>query len=395
MLGLAAIAASASLATTGASYALSVDGVHHWLPELQVMGIAKVRGFPLPYAAYYPSNGAARVFYPLNLAGDLSFWFAIALLALSAFTRWRLVLALLGGLGVTLLSLLLPPLAMATPLDAPLVCFPSPMGFPFEYLSRLDCGPFGGVTTQFSLVNAAADLAFWTGATFAAFGFVLFLAYSLRRQGVQKFSGEVAISVQVAIVLIAALTTGSEYVSPSCSALGVTFSDLPASGPGVQYSCGRGTVSDGRLSITLNNYHFAEGASIEGVGGQGVYLLVNATVENLGDGGAHMWNYFSVTLTNGTAPAADFSARNPSAVFPGQFPNTSAPASPAELPPHSSATYWFLFGSESAVSLNGTRNVKLKQMVWHEYDYGEVMSEYGQWECGQCTDLQTRVLVLD
>jgi hypothetical protein len=41
---------------------------------------------------------------------------------------------------------------------------------------------------------------------------------------------------------------------------------------GYQIVAGNNSASDGRLKITLNNYHFAEG-----------YVLVNATFQNIGD----------------------------------------------------------------------------------------------------------------
>jgi hypothetical protein len=182
------IASAASLVISAASYFVMVKGVHLWLPRIDAMGTAVVHGFPIPYAAYFPTNESSYLFYPLNFLGDFSICFAIALLVMSAFTVERLIVASFCGLAVTALTLLMPSLASATPENLPVACSGTPMGFPFEYVFRLDCTPFGGVSYHFSPLSAAVDYGLWLGVTFSAIGLFLFLVASIRRHGIMKVS---------------------------------------------------------------------------------------------------------------------------------------------------------------------------------------------------------------
>ncbi|MDA4117042.1 MAG: hypothetical protein OK455_01710 [Thaumarchaeota archaeon] len=291
-LKIALVSSAASLVISAASYLVTVEGVHLYLSRIDAMGTAVVHGFPIPYDAYFPNNGSSYLFYPLNLVGDFSIWFAIAFLVMSAFTVRRLIVASFCGLAVTASTLLLPSIALATPEDIPIVCSGTPMGFPFEYVFRLDCTPFTGVSYEVSALSAAVDYGLWLGVTFSAIALFFFLVASVRRQGILKVFTPIGIVILLAVGANVILTANSEYLSPSCNSLGVNSGKLPIAGPGLEYVCGRSPVSDGRLSITLNNYHFADGAGIQwkhGSGGRSVYLLVNATIENVGGARVPIW----------------------------------------------------------------------------------------------------------
>ena len=153
----ATVAAAASLVISAVSYFVTVKGVHLWLPRIDAVGTAVVHGFPIPYAAYFPTNESSYLFYPLNFGGDYLICSAVAFLVMAAFTVRRLILASISGLAVTALTLLLPSLALATPENLPLECSGTPMGFPFEYLFRLECFTSGAVSYQFSPLSAVVD----------------------------------------------------------------------------------------------------------------------------------------------------------------------------------------------------------------------------------------------
>jgi hypothetical protein len=163
----ALIAAAASLAITASSYFVTVEGVHLWLPRIDAAGTAIVHGFPIPYAVYFPTNESSYLFYPLNFGSDFLICFGVALLVMSGFTVRRLILASISGLAVTVPTLFLPSLALATPENQPLECSGTPMGFPFEYLFRLECFTSGVVSYQFSLLSAVVDYVLWSGVSFA------------------------------------------------------------------------------------------------------------------------------------------------------------------------------------------------------------------------------------
>jgi hypothetical protein len=393
------IAASASSLISAGSYFATVQGVHHWLPRIGAIGTAVVSGFPIPYAAYFPANESSHLFYPVNLVGDFAIWFAIAFLVTSAFSLRRLLLASLAGLALTALTLLLPSLAMATPEDIPVVCSGAPMGFPFEYLFRLNCSPLSGVSYEFNALSAALDFGLWLGVAFSAIGLYFFLLASMTRYGTLKVSAVIGVLVLLAIGANAALAANAEYLSASCNSLGIDSGKLPIAGPGLRYVCGEKSVTDGNLSITLNNYHFVEGPSIEwehGSGGSGVYLLVNATIQNVGGEGAHMGPFFWVWLTNETGgPVVSLNEYGLGAAFPGQYPNASVPAPGSTyLAPGGSDTYWFVFNMDPKIGLQSTQSLSLRYLVWQEFSYGEILTDSGQWECGQCSNAQARLVVL-
>jgi hypothetical protein len=174
------LAVLASFVISSGSYFLTDEFVRIWLPRIDAYGSAVVHGFPIPYLAYFPTNESSYLYYPLNFAGDFAVWLVVSFLVISTFTIRRLVLASICGFVVTVSTLLLSPLALATPNDLGSESTGFPMGFPFEYLTRVVGGLPGqniGVSYLFSLTQALADYLLWLGVVLSAIGlFVLIIS---------------------------------------------------------------------------------------------------------------------------------------------------------------------------------------------------------------------------
>jgi len=84
------------------------------------------------------------------------------------------------------------------------------------------------------------------------------------------------------------LQGGSEFPSPSCAALSVSWANLPVQQSGASFLCGRDAVTDGNIKVSLGSYEFSNGSSIEwtypsNVNGSscsnsGRYMLANVTL---------------------------------------------------------------------------------------------------------------------
>ncbi len=145
---------------------------------------ATVSGFPIPYATFFPccsgSGGPGGsiilnntyYYHPLSFVADFTIWLAISLAVVFTLTLTTLVLAATAGLGVTLLTLLLPPLSTVEPTPALETAVLRPMGFPYDYLTYYVTG-LGGVSNsgyEFALSPALADYALWAGVAAALLG---------------------------------------------------------------------------------------------------------------------------------------------------------------------------------------------------------------------------------
>jgi hypothetical protein len=215
--------------------------------------------------------------------------------------------------------------------------------------------------------------------------------------------------VSLVIASTAFLVSNSSPFSASCVSLGIDSTTVPNPNPGFTYVCGQTSVSDGRLSITLNNYHFANGGSIDwacsgatsvingssGCSSPGVYLLVNATIRNVGNGNASVGADFYFHLNNSMGSAIGNGEYGANAVFPGQRPNASVPAQNGGtyLPPGGGATYWFIF-YVSNVALKDTPNLRLWYLSWPEWEYGGTWEGNGGFRC-PCVDTHVQLVVLD
>jgi len=213
--------------------------------------------------------------------------------------------------------------------------------------------------------------------------------------------------VLLVVAAIAFLVSNHSPFSASCASLGIDSAAVPNPDPGFTYVCGQTSVSDGRLSITLNNYHIADGGSIDwvcsgavingssGCSSSGIYLLVNATVRNVGNGNASVSADLYVHLNNSMGSAIANGEYGANAVFPGQHPGASVPAQNggADLPPGGVATYWFIFYVPN-ITLKDTSNLKLWYLGWPEWEYGGAWEGNGSFAC-PCVDTRVQLVVLE
>ena len=213
--------------------------------------------------------------------------------------------------------------------------------------------------------------------------------------------------VSMVIAATAFLVSNPNPFSASCVSLGIDSDTFPNPNPSFTYICGQTSVSDGRLSITLNNYRFADGGSIDwvcsgavingssGCSSSGVYLLVNATVRNVGSGNASVAADLYVQLNNTAGPAIANGEYGANAVFPGQRPNAAVPAQNGGtyLSPGGGTTYWFIFYMPN-VALKDTPNLKLWYLGWPEWEYGGTWEGNGGFRC-PCVDVHVQLVVLD
>ena len=142
---------------------------------------------------------------------------------------------------------------------------------------------------------------------------------------------------------------------------------------------GNKTASDGRISITVNNYHFEEAMNIDWVpplpvSPTAVFMFVNVTVTNVGGGNTSIIPAW-VVMQNGSSTIGNTNfVRNVS--FPvGVFPNQAYPdnAGGIYLAPGKEATFWYLFYvpySESLGLSGVVPTITLKALLYYEHSYG-------------------------
>ena len=192
----------------------------------------------------------------------------------------------------------------------------------------------------------------------------------------------------VGSVLLYSTQGESPYLSASCAALHVTRNSIPTGSTITSYTCGRGTASDGRLRITVNNYTVEDGRTIQWLcpagynayngtscSSSGVYLLANVTVANVGTGNSSVGPDLYVNASDGALPEVT-SEYGANAYFPGEHPNGTVPITGgAFLPPGTARTYWFVFYMAGAAAKD-IPSIKLHLVVLPENEYG------GDWEGG-------------
>jgi hypothetical protein len=171
---------------------------------------------------------------------------------------------------------------------------------------------------------------------------------------------------------------------------------------------GVGSASDGRLKITLNNYHFDVGSDIlfQGGGGAsvdkntsvstattgyaygydadyGLYVLLNMTFQNVGSGPAPIGAGW-VAIGNSTSSLGN-GEYFANATFPGEFPNASLASHIAwggqNLPAGSSLTVWLIFGINGVSLKQATSSLVLQNYTYYEQEYGGVYEGSGAYRC--------------
>jgi hypothetical protein len=194
---------------------------------------------------------------------------------------------------------------------------------------------------------------------------------------------QAAIAVAITVALIVATATAiiyvaqlpsSNYPSSSCAALKITRNSVAGSNEINTYVCGSGTVADPDLRMTLNNYYFVDGRSIQGLT-SGVYLLANITIANIGTGNTSIGPTLYVNASDGSTPTGN-SEEGVDVTFPNTYPNASVPAQGgAFLPPGAARTYWYIFYMPGA-TVTDIPHMTLSLVSMFELQYG------GDWEGG-------------
>jgi hypothetical protein len=203
------------------------------------------------------------------------------------------------------------------------------------------------------------------------------------------------------------LNHGSDFPSPSCASLSVSWNGLARQQGGYSYLCGLGSVSDGRLAITLNNYRFVDGSTIDwrcpgtSLNGSsclssGVYLIANVTVDNVGKGNTSMGPSLYFDANNSAGQSIANGEYGADAVFPGLSPNASIPAvgGGVHLPPGASVTYWYIFYAPK-VAVSDVHDLTLHWLSYAEVEYGGTWNGYGN-SCVPvpCQDPMTELIVV-
>jgi hypothetical protein len=218
-----------------------------------------------------------------------------------------------------------------------------------------------------------------------------------------------AVIVMVAFSNVASLASPPSSLSPSCDSLSLTRKNFPTLETSFQFVCGRQSVSDGRLSITVNGYRFADGKSVDWQCPPGIQngsstsctiseflLLVNATIKNVGGGNTSVGPSFGVSMSSTTGPPVGNGAElGANALFPGQRPGSSIPSQNGGvyLPPGASASYWLIFLPPS-VNQSSARNLSLQYLAFREVHYGGIWQGGGGFACGPCETPNVELIVV-
>ncbi len=211
------------------------------------------------------------------------------------------------------------------------------------------------------------------------------------------------LSVLIVVILIAAVAyvyAASQPKLPASCANDTRFTESDFS----NYVCGTGSASDGRLSITVNNYDFSQGRDIPfqppgSVGPSEVFLLVNATITNVGDGNTSIGPSFEVQVITSGGESTENGEYGDSVTFPNEYPNSSLPIpnGGVYLPPKASLTAWLLFYIPTTASANNQTTISLsgyalQHLMYREYYYGGDFSN-GGFSCGPCQNPKVEFII--
>jgi hypothetical protein len=217
------------------------------------------------------------------------------------------------------------------------------------------------------------------------------------------------IAIAIAVILgvaVAAMANSQPPLSPSCDSLSITPNNYPFTEKSFGYVCGRQSASDGRLSITLNGYRFADGSSIDwqcpasfhngsstSCSISGFFLLVNATIQNVGSGNASVGPTFQVSLSNAAGAPVKNGELGANASFSGH-PDASIPSESGSvyLPPGAVVSYWLIFNLPG-VNQSDTPNLGLQYLVLRELSYGGAWDGGGAFACGACEKPDVQLIV--
>lgn len=130
------------------------------------------------------------------------------------------------------------------------------------------------------------------------------------------------------------------------------------------------TVSDGRLSTTIDNYTYVSGAQLGPGwgGGEAIFLLTYVTVVNVGNGNASVGSFF-VNVMMGETNVGNTNTIG-SSTLQGRFPfSLSKSYGGLNLAPGDQATGWIAFYLPN-VSESNVRSLNFISFYWYEQSYG-------------------------
>ncbi len=200
----------------------------------------------------------------------------------------------------------------------------------------------------------------------------------------------------VVMLLVAIISSAILYLAlfkpTQCDQMIASASYL--SEPGYSYACGDSQVTDGRISITVHNYHFARTRDIQFRFGQNqqaplpdeVFLLANVTVANVGGGNMSMGGGWFAWIFNGTKPLTNtmFIAN---ATFPNNYPNETIPDLNGGLflAPGARIDLWVFFYVRFSPVLSSdimqASGFVLHFVTFNENSYGGIYLGGGQYDC--------------
>ena len=156
--------------------------------------------------------------------------------------------------------------------------------------------------------------------------------WAVELAAISKIVAEHKFATAVALTVLAILTTFSALI----------FLHYPAQG-GWTVIKGVKTVSDGRLSTTIDNYSYVTGAQLgPGWSGEGIFLLAYVKVSNVGNGNASVGSFF-VNVMIGRVNVGNTNTIGGSTLS-GRFPfSLSKSYGGLNLAPSEQATGWIAF----------------------------------------------------
>lgn len=200
----------------------------------------------------------------------------------------------------------------------------------------------------------------------------------------------VIVAISVAALLV--YDFSSSGLSPSCASAVGTMTYVTS--PGYSYACGPNSASDGRLDISVHNYHFDQAKNIQFQYSSNeqpllpneVLLLVNVSIANIGGGNVSIGGGWYAWILNGTAQVTNTNLIV-NATFPGTYPNQTIPDANGGLylAPGKKADLWIFFyvrfqnvTSNNIVQAYG---FKLKIVTFNENSYGGTYLGGGSYDC--------------
>ena len=210
----------------------------------------------------------------------------------------------------------------------------------------------------------------------------------------------VAVLLVVIIVVAAYSLSGAQAGSnPSCNFVKTNWPSYLESG--LTHICATDSSSDGRLQITVHNYHFARAGDIQFHFAPNeqtplpddVFMLVNVTVVNIGDGNTTIGAGWEAGLLNGTTEIPGVTNFIANATFPGTYPNITIPDHVGSngcgcfyLPPSSKADFWIFFYVPFGFDIKSGNVVQaqgfnLQIVSYRELGYGGTYEGGGSFGC--------------